>query len=481
MTAQIRQENRGNISMPNSAGLLARFNTAGYVVGLSAVVLIPCLWQPHVESSDLSGHMYNAWLALLVSQGKLPGLWIEGKWTNVLVDQLLSNSIRLFGAGTAEKIVPCLCALVFFWGAWYLIAALNKKPPLSIAILLLAFTYGVIFQWGFFNYYLSLGLCSFALAAASKRGSRGLLIAGILLIIGFYAQPLPVLWALSCAVYILVARTMRPRLRLILLAACIIGLIVIRHLLVSRFTGVWDVRQMIHAFGPDQLVAWTSKYTIVRDALLLYWVAMFVLLCRRDGVIRSALRIRVQLYALAVIAGITMPAVLHFPMYSGAYSAIPARLSLVAAILGCCVFASVPEKSWMRAVVVATALAYFALLYQDIHDINGIEEKVDRLVAQIPAGQRVISRLGYPPSYRIRVNPVPRACIGRCFVFSNYEVLSGQFRVRAEPGNSFSQWSDKESPEAQFFAASRDLPIYEIYSCGTDVCLRKLIAPSPLR
>lgn len=472
----IKIENRDSI--PNSAGLLGLSNTAYYAAGLSAVVLIPCLWQPHVESSDLSGHLYNAWLALLVSQGKLPGLWIGGKWTNVLVDKLLSNSIRLFGAGTAEKIVPCLCALVFFWGAWYLVAALNKKPRLSITILLLAFTYGVVFQWGFFNYYLSLGLCFFALGAASARGSRGLLIAGILLIVGFYAQPLPVLWSLSCAVYIMAAHKMRPRLRLALLVGCIAGLIVIRNILVSRFAGAWDVRQIFYAFGPDQLMAWTSKYSIVRDVLLLYWAAMFVLLCRRYGVIRSVLGIRVQLYTLAVIAAFTMPSVLHFQMYSGVYSAIPQRLSLAAAILGCCVFASVPEKTWMRAVALTTALAYFALLYRDIRNINGIEEKVDRLVAQIPAGERVISGLGYLPSYRIRVNPVPRACIGRCFVFSNYEVVSRQFRVRAEPGNSFSQWSFEEPPDAQFFAASRGLPLYEIYSCGAVVCLRKLMAPS---
>jgi hypothetical protein len=411
-----------------------------------------------------------------VSQGKLPGLWIEGKWTNVLVDKLLSNSIQLFGAGTAEKVVPCFCVLVFFWGARYLVAALNKKPPLSITILLLAFTYGIIFQWGFFNYYLSLGLCFFALGAASKRGSRSLLIAGILLVVGFYAQPLPVLWALGCAVYILGARTMRPRLRLVLLAACIAGLIVIRQILVSRFAGVWYVWQPFHAFGPDQLKAWTSKYLIVRDVLLLYWAAMFVLLCRRYGVIRNVLRIRVQLYALAVIAGSVMPTILHFQMYNGTYSFIPERLSLVGAILGCCVFASVPERNWMRAVALTTALAYFALLYRDIRN----EEKVDRVVAQIPVGQRVISDLRYP-SYRIAVNPVPRACIGRCFVFSNYEASSRQFRVRAEPGNSFSQWSFKEPLDAQFFAATRGLPLYEIYSCGTDVCLRKLIAPSLLR
>src|SRR5260370_12048316 len=97
--------------MPNNRGFIPRYNTASHVVGLSAVVLIPCIWQAQVESSDLSSHLYNAWLALLVSQGKLPGLWIEGKWTNVLVDNLLSNSIQLFGAGTAEKVVPCFWKL----------------------------------------------------------------------------------------------------------------------------------------------------------------------------------------------------------------------------------------------------------------------------------------------------------------------------------------------------------------------------------
>jgi len=50
--------------MLNNAGVLPRSNAAGYVVGLSAVVLIPCLWQPHVETKVADHHnMYLEFLS----------------------------------------------------------------------------------------------------------------------------------------------------------------------------------------------------------------------------------------------------------------------------------------------------------------------------------------------------------------------------------------------------------------------------------
>jgi len=439
---------------------------------LSCLVVVPCLWQPHVESADLSSHLYNAWLALLISQGKLPGLWIEPKWTNVLVDKLLAFSMQLFGPAGAEKIISCLCVLLFFWAAWHLAAAFNKKPPpLSIVILLLPFTYGVIFLLGLFNYYLSVALCFAALAAFLKRTFPSLLIAAILLLVAFYAQPLPVLWAAACALYILAARRIRPPMRPALLGACILSLVLIRFILVHSFDGAWNFRQIVRALGPDQLGALDLSFRlrlIVRDVLLLSWAAMFIWLGRRYGLIRMALNTVLHLYALTALAAFLMPANLLFPMYELDYSGITQRFSLIAAVLGCCLFARAPENKWRRFASALLALAYFTVLFANVRSMNRTEQQVDALVARLPAGQRVLSNL------LVWADPVPRACIGRCFVFNNYETASRQFRVRASPGNSFAQWTYKESAEAQLSKVWRELPVYEFYSCGSDVCMREL-------
>ena len=55
--------------------------------------------------------------------------------------------------------------LTFFWGAFALIAAATRRAPWKLSPLLAVFAYGWTFEMGFMNYYISLGLCFFALAA----------------------------------------------------------------------------------------------------------------------------------------------------------------------------------------------------------------------------------------------------------------------------------------------------------------------------
>ena len=42
-------------------------------VGTSIAVLIPSFWHKQIAAGDLGSHLYNAWLAQLVEQGKAPG------------------------------------------------------------------------------------------------------------------------------------------------------------------------------------------------------------------------------------------------------------------------------------------------------------------------------------------------------------------------------------------------------------------------
>jgi len=39
---------------------------------VSLLLLIPCFWQRHIEAVDLPSHLYNAWLAILIGEGKAP-------------------------------------------------------------------------------------------------------------------------------------------------------------------------------------------------------------------------------------------------------------------------------------------------------------------------------------------------------------------------------------------------------------------------
>jgi hypothetical protein len=88
-----------------------------YALG-SAALLVPCFWQTRIQAGDLGSHVYNAWLAELIRQGRAPGLSIVPQKTNVLFDLLLSGLFHTVGGAAAQRIAVSLAVLVFAWGAF---------------------------------------------------------------------------------------------------------------------------------------------------------------------------------------------------------------------------------------------------------------------------------------------------------------------------------------------------------------------------
>ncbi len=82
------------------------------------MVLVPCVWQPHVGIGDFPSHIYNAWLATLIEQGKLPGMALAHLKTNILVDSTLVWSLKRLSVGISEKLVLGTSLLIFFWGVF---------------------------------------------------------------------------------------------------------------------------------------------------------------------------------------------------------------------------------------------------------------------------------------------------------------------------------------------------------------------------
>src|SRR6202162_173985 len=109
------------------AGFLRQFWLR--VLLLFTVLAVPCFWHRRIEAGDLASHVYNAWLAQLIERGQAPGLYLARQWNNVLFDLLLLKLGDLFGLAAAQKIVASLCVLIFFWGAFALLAAVSRRPP----------------------------------------------------------------------------------------------------------------------------------------------------------------------------------------------------------------------------------------------------------------------------------------------------------------------------------------------------------------
>ncbi len=94
-------------------------------------------------------------------------------------------------------------------------------------------------------------------------------------------------------------------------------------------------------------------------------------------------------------------------------------------------------RKWQLAGFAFLALAFFIFLRDDAVYLNQTEANAEALLSRLPYGTRVIPTLSSPPDSRIEFvgHLADRACIGHCFSFLNYEPASGQFRVRAKPGN----------------------------------------------
>src|SRR5438105_14994579 len=94
---------------------------------VSALLLIPCVWQPRVGIGDFPSHLYNAWLATLIEQGKLPGMVLAHLKTNVLVDLALVWLLKHCSVTVTERVVLGGSVVIFFWGVFLLARAVRDS------------------------------------------------------------------------------------------------------------------------------------------------------------------------------------------------------------------------------------------------------------------------------------------------------------------------------------------------------------------
>jgi hypothetical protein len=93
-----------------------------------------------------------------------------------------------------------------------------------------------------------------------------------------------------------------------------------------------------------------------------------------------------------------------------------------------------------------------------------------------------MSSIFAPNDYRTVYLHIPdRACIGHCFLVSNYEPSAKQFRVRVQDGSPVATASQDDSEDMQsgnYDVQEEDLPLKQIYQCDardlTRICIRDL-------
>ena len=162
-----------------------------------------CCWSPATGSraskaGDLSSHIYSSWLARLIESGRAQGLEAVHQTTNLLFDFILSGLFKVVGAEAAQRISVSLVVLTFVWGAFAFISAVSGRRAWHLMPVIAMLAYGWVFHMGFFNFYLSLGLCFWALALAWEWKPWRLAAAAPILALAYLAQALPVSGPPAC-------------------------------------------------------------------------------------------------------------------------------------------------------------------------------------------------------------------------------------------------------------------------------------------
>jgi hypothetical protein len=459
------------------------------ILVISALLLIPCFWHRHIEAGDLGSHLYNAWLAQLIEQGKAPGLYIVRQWNNVLVDLLLLNFVKMFGFAVAEKLLVSMCVLVFFWGVFALMKTLSGQTPWFLVPCVAMLNYGHLFHSGFLNYFLSVGLCCIALSLLWTGRRNGLIAAACLAPVILLAHPLGFALFIGVAAYGTLWRFL-PRWNWLLPIAAIATCYAVRVYLLrhAEYDLQWREFPLWRMTGADQFHVFGAQYAFfTRAILLLASVSSVIALLRAPNRVQfwKERRLFVELYFVLFCGMALLPESIHFDPTAGWVGALSTRLTLILAIIGLCWLASLPSQRWQLAAYAVVAVAFFGLIYRDTAFLNRMEFDAEQVTHSLPFGTRVLATIHLPGDYRATfVHIVDRACIGHCFLVSNYEPSTKQFRIRVQPGGSpvvtasFDDSDDMQS--GNYDVQDEDLPLKQIYQCDgrdlTQICIRDLAA-----
>ncbi len=456
------------------------------ILAVALVLLIPCFWQPHIQAGDLANHVYNAWLVQQIKAGAATGMKVVWQPSNVLTDWALEFLLPRVGWVAAERIVVGVCIEVFFWGAFAFICRVSGKRPWLFAPSLGMMAYGLVFHFGFLNFYLSTGLSLWLMCLLWERTWRKIAMAAPLFVLAFLAHFVPLAWAVGALVYVTIERRVKDDFKPLVLFGALGMLVAIMLGLTATFPNQWDLGQIISVegltgfLGVEQFWLYGAKYLIVAGGMALLYLRLFSDRVQREGFWKDPLA---HLWILMLATFAIMPNGIQLAKGQFSFLFIPQRLSLFVGLLFCAMVSRARHGSGLTRISSLLAGVFFTMLYLDARAFSGVENQVARLLAQVPARQRVVvaMRDSGSPLLNGVVHIGSASCIGHCFIYNNYEpATGGQFRIRAtepNPYNTTSMKAAQEMEEGRHVITPQEAPIYSVCpTSATDatLVLRKL-------
>ena len=381
---------------PFRPGWSARFAAVGrrraiYVL-VSLLLLVPCHWQPRLQAGDLSSHNYSSWLARLIESGRAQGLEAVHQTTNLLFDLILSGLAKVVGPEGAQRIAVSLVVLTFVWGAFAFISAVSGRRPWHLMPVIAMLAYGWVFHMGFFNFYLSLGLCFWALALAWEWKPWRLAAAAPVLALAYFAHALPVVWTAGLFAYLWLAGRTAPRTRAWAIAVSLMAMVLWRAWAGGTLIAEWPLQQIFMPSGADQTWTFDAKYYVVLMGLLLVWGALFLELMHQWGTRRLASSTAFQVCVVGTAGVFLLPATLLIPGFHHALVLIAERMALGVGVCVCALLGAARPRMSERCALVAVALIFFGFLYRDERALNALEDRMQGAVAQSAPDHNVAIR-----------------------------------------------------------------------------------------
>ena len=425
------------------AHVLSRATNRVLILVVALLLLVPCFWQPHIMAGDVPSHLYNAWLAGQIEQGKLPAqLSLAHPITNVLADWISEKLLYRFGLSATERIVVGAAVEIFFWGAFCFVAAVAGQRCWIIAPSLAMIAYGLIFHIGFLNFYISTGLSLWMMSLLWRPRFPWCWLAIPLAVLALLAHALPLVWAFGALLYVYGVRTVPKFQSALVFLGTASVLILAQYALLARFPlNRWSLAELVSLeaalglTGTGQFWVYGPEYAIVVCGVLIVWFALFLQRLDRRSVIDDPL---IHLWGLSVLGYALMPKSIQLPQYQMPLEFMQYRMSLFVAILLCAVLAGGVHGRSLTRVSGLLASLFFTLVYLDARSLNRVAADLAGTLSNLPPGSR--SAISLRDSASWRLNGLEHAgamvCIGRCFDYGNYEPPSAAFRVRVSGPNT---------------------------------------------
>lgn len=369
-----------------------------------------------------------------------------------------------------------------------MISRATGKRPWFITPFVAMFAYGWMFQMGLFNFYLSMGLSMWALALAcpseGRRHSAARLVGALVLLLAAATAHIPpVLWAVSVGFYAWLIPRVPPAVRTAMPLGVLAAIVAVRYIVMARFAYDWSGWQAVAMTGIEQVAIFGTKYFVIAGALLVFWTMMLARLFFTSGPRSLAAGTYFQITLFIATSVFLIPSRIQLPQYRNVLGFLAERTSLMADVALCVLAMTLPPKWLERAAIAAIAALYFCFLYVDTGAINRFEDKMEQVVSTLPPNQRVVSSVRPLRSHvNALAHTLDRVAVGRCFSYANYEVSTGQFRLRALPDSpvALSDYDDSYAVQiGSYVIKDQDLPLYQLYLAGNspdDLRVRQLKA-----